>query len=46
MAFIIFVWPATRRTFSQSTTQGKPAAFSGKPARLKTVFSVSNFDKF
>jgi hypothetical protein len=30
----------------QSTTQGKPAAFNGKPAKLITDFSVSNFDKF
>jgi hypothetical protein len=46
MALYFFVWPATRRPFSQSTTQGKPAAFNGKPAKLITDFSVSNFDKF
>jgi hypothetical protein len=30
----------------KSTTQGKPAAFNGKPAKLITDFSVSNFDKY
>ena len=30
----------------KSTTQGKPAAFNGKPAKLITDFSVSNFNKF
>jgi hypothetical protein len=42
----LFVWPATRRLFSQSTTQGKPAVFNGKPTGLLTDFSVSTFDKF
>jgi hypothetical protein len=28
------------------TTQGKPAAFNGKPAKLITDVSVPNFDKF
>jgi len=30
----------------KSTTQGKPAAFNGKPAKLITDVSVPNFDKF
>jgi hypothetical protein len=29
----------------KSTTQGKPAAFNGKPAKLITDVSVPNFDK-
>jgi hypothetical protein len=33
-------------SFVKSTTQGKPAAFNGKPAKLITDFSVSNFDKY
>jgi len=30
----------------KSTTQGKPAAFNGKPAKLITDVSVPNFDKY